>query len=377
MATDLGQFLGGGGGGAYIGRTIPFLSSTTYTAPSNIKGAYVLVIGGGGAGGCAFRVSSGFPKAAGGGAGGVAASYFDLTASQSYTVTVGGGGAPFGRTTQGASTGASGGSSSFSGSGITTVSATGGGGGTAIISGSVTGGAGGAGSGGNLFNYTSGAGGGNVFTGTSSNGSFSGAGGGACNIFGIAASTLVGGVITNSSGSGMSGLGAHPCGTSIQNDPLGVGSTNTIHDTTNFRAALNRYNQIRAAKNTDVFGALWAEVPRPDIPQRLIGSTDRNNVNSHYGAYDGRVITYSSPTGTSIPLGNKGVNQSFTILADPFCGSRGIGISNAYPYVDSYAGIGGGGGGAGGTINSLSNNLTLQSSGGGNGLVYLVEVLSA
>ena len=73
----------------------------------------VYVWGGGGAGGCYTSSGNGF----GGGGGGLAISEFTPVAGQSYTVTIGGSGIVYNGT---------GGTSSFAGSGITTLSASGG-----------------------------------------------------------------------------------------------------------------------------------------------------------------------------------------------------------------------------------------------------------
>ena len=155
--------------------------SFTLAAPQSVK---VYVIGGGGGGGSTSQGSSG---GAGGGGGGMAYKLFSNLAAGTYNYTVGGKGAS--NTAGSSGAGGAGGTSSFSGTGITTVQATGGGGGTAWVSTSQagTGGAGGVGSGGDV-NGTGGAGGNGiaesnpgttVYNGNDgSNGTNGGAGGG-------------------------------------------------------------------------------------------------------------------------------------------------------------------------------------------------------
>tara|TARA_B000000441_G_scaffold131864_1_gene117186 strand:- start:1193 stop:2218 length:1026 start_codon:yes stop_codon:yes gene_type:complete len=148
---------GGGGGGGQL-PVISFQSSRTWT-PSYDLTAYVYVIGGGGAGG-AVKSSNG--NAGGGGAGGCAVSKLDLSSGTTYTVTIGAAGAA--SDANGAAVaGGNGGASSFSGSGISTMTGNGGTGGIASTSGApgaTTGAAGGTATGGTLGNFTGGKGGG-------------------------------------------------------------------------------------------------------------------------------------------------------------------------------------------------------------------------
>lgn len=117
-----------------------FTSSSTWTCPVNVSKIRVTVVGGGGSG--ASQVSQ---APSGGGGGGAAIAVLNVTAGTTYTVTIGAGGAAL-AAGLGNRSGNAGGSSSFSGSGITTVSATGG------AAGAQSGGtaAGGVGSGGDL-----------------------------------------------------------------------------------------------------------------------------------------------------------------------------------------------------------------------------------
>ena len=152
----LGAAAGGGGGGQLP--VISFQTSRTW-APSYDLTAYVYVIGGGGAGG-ACKSSNG--QAGGGGAGGCAVSKLDLSSGTTYTITIGAAGASSAANGAGVA-GGNGGASSFSGSGISTMTANGGTGGVATTSaapGATTGAAGGTATGGTLGNFTGGKGGG-------------------------------------------------------------------------------------------------------------------------------------------------------------------------------------------------------------------------
>ena len=155
MPYVFGGSSGGGGGQLPV---ISFQTSRTWT-PSYDLTAYVYVIGGGGAGG-AVKSSNG--NAGGGGAGGCAVSKLDLSSGTTYTVTIGAAGAA--SDANGAAVaGGNGGASSFSGSGISTMTGNGGTGGIASTSGApgaTTGAAGGTATGGTLGNFTGGKGGG-------------------------------------------------------------------------------------------------------------------------------------------------------------------------------------------------------------------------
>ena len=164
-----------------------FTASTTWTPPFNCR-AYVTVIGPGGSGASRRNTSNGTAMAAsGGGAGGCAKSLLDLSASVTYTITVGAGGA----SVQGANGNNGGANSVFSGSDITDMTANLGNGGsqsggTGTVS-SQAGGTGGAASGGNLWNVTGGAGGSAEISSWSSNGDhYASGGGGAAGILGTA-----------------------------------------------------------------------------------------------------------------------------------------------------------------------------------------------
>ena len=155
MPYVFGGSSGGGGGQLPV---ISFQTSRTWTPAYDLT-AYVYVIGSGGAG-AAVKSSNG--NAGGGGAGGCAVSKLDLKSGTTYTIGIGTAGAA--SDANGAAVaGGNGGASSFSGSGISTMTGNGGTGGIASTSGSpgaTTGAAGGTATGGTLGNFTGGKGGG-------------------------------------------------------------------------------------------------------------------------------------------------------------------------------------------------------------------------
>jgi hypothetical protein len=114
--------------------TQKFSVSNTWTAPAGVTQVEILVVGGGGGGGYGRDVTNtGSFGAGGGGAGGlVYNSALAITPGTSYTVTVGAGGAGSVGTTGAANQGSTGSNSTFSGSGITTITAYGGGGGGGV-----------------------------------------------------------------------------------------------------------------------------------------------------------------------------------------------------------------------------------------------------
>lgn len=104
----------------------------TWTCPANVRRAKVTVVGGGGG----SSVNSATNVTSGGGGGGTAIKWLTVTPGVAYTCTIGAGGAG-GATTP--SAGSAGGTSSFAGSGITTVF---GGGGSGAAGSSTDGGVG-------------------------------------------------------------------------------------------------------------------------------------------------------------------------------------------------------------------------------------------
>lgn len=158
--------LGAGGTNPPLIPDVLLTVSTTWSPPYKIK-ALVRCFGGGGSG-AVGRNAVALGKAilaTGGGAGEHAGSILELDPSVTYTVVVGAGGAGRTRASDGGEVGNAGGNTSFSGSGITTITANGGAAGLTSETGSSgtattqAGAAGGSGGAGELYRHTGGAGG--------------------------------------------------------------------------------------------------------------------------------------------------------------------------------------------------------------------------
>lgn len=183
--------------GAYQ-NSLRFTSSGTFVARKT-GWHRITIAGSSGRGGIARDNATSLAKATGAGAGGFSVGMKFLIAGQSYTVTVGAAPAGATRSTNGATAGVAGNASSFSGSGILTMTANGGGAGqAAVTSGALTGGQGGTATGGDI-NVTGGNGGD-----IAANGAYCASGGGSV---GIQGAGFRGGNITpgNSAGSRASG----------------------------------------------------------------------------------------------------------------------------------------------------------------------------
>ena len=178
--------------------------TTTWTCPAGVTSISVAVQGGGGAGGAASTTQS--ARGGGGGGGGCAySSAVPVVPGTGYTVTVGGGGAG------GSGAGAVGGDSSFSGSGITTLTGGKGGGGALNTGSGAAGGFGGTASGG-AVNKSGGTGD------TSPNATAGGGGGGGGGTTG-AGGTASGNV------SGLGGTGSPAGGAGGTNNGVGPGGS--------------------------------------------------------------------------------------------------------------------------------------------------------
>lgn len=181
--------------------TQTYTSSTTWTCPSGVTSIAIAVQGGGGGGGGGGS-TSGYRGGGGGGGGCAYSSALTVVPGRIYTVTVGGGGSA------GSSSGAggNGGDSSFSGTGITTLTGGGGtGGGVGVASGGTIPG-GGTASGGTV-NYSGG-------NGTAPKNTASGGGGG--------------GAGTTSAGSPGSGASGGNGGTGSPAGGNGTGNGGTV-----------------------------------------------------------------------------------------------------------------------------------------------------
>ena len=140
--------------------------STTWSPPYKVK-ALVRCFGGGGSGSLTIIQYNNWANrgASGGGAGEHAGSILELDPSITYTIVAGAGGARRVATGPTGQSGIAGGTTSFSGSGITTITANGGAAGGYLVMDSLpttynlAGGAGGAGGAGALYRHTGGAGG--------------------------------------------------------------------------------------------------------------------------------------------------------------------------------------------------------------------------
>lgn len=177
-----------GGGNETVVLERAWTISTTLVPHYRVK-AIVHCFGGGGSGGQGQNTGSTIAVGCGGGAGEHSASVLILDPAVTYTITVGAGGPGnnMGGDSVGlAVTGTAGGTTSFSGSGITTITANGGGGGVGAAVGSTNstwaGGAGGTGGAGGLYTYDGGRGGSATAT-FSEGGVAMGGGGGSVGIY--------------------------------------------------------------------------------------------------------------------------------------------------------------------------------------------------
>jgi len=329
-------------------RAYGFLSSNKNNVSANF-----LVVAGGGAGG---PVTSG----GGGGAGGYQTSTFTLSTLNTYSITVGAGGAS---ATTG-SLGANGSNSVISGTGLTTVTSVGGGGG-GRQSGTINGAAGGSGGGGS---YNAGAGG----AGTSGQGNNGGSHNGAavgCGAGGGGAGAAGSNITSSSGANGGIGLASSISGSSVYyaggggggsnggSTGVGTGGTGGGGNGSNNGATVGTAGTV----NTGGGGG---------------GAGDATNPTGFAGGSGIVIISYASATPKFVggTLTTSGGNQIHTFT------SSGT-LSPLTPVTASYlvvAGGGGGGngngggGGAGGLLTSTTTlyypaTYTVTVGGGGNG----------
>lgn len=337
--SNFTDFIGGSGGGSgrkYVDLII-LDRSTTWSPRQDCK-AVVTVIGGGGSGGCTAGTYIG---ASGGGAGGLAQSdIIDLSATTTYTATVGAGGLPrFINQASNTLAGNNGGNSSFSGSGITTLTANGGGAGQ-YGSAPTNGGTGGGASGG-LYNYTGGAGG-NCY-------GYASGGGGAVNITGTA---YAGGNYTHSNqATGGAGTGGSPYSTGAQYQAIREGGKAAIYSVIDFDYMIIDYKG-RLGVNTN---------------QAYIGNEGSSPLSGFLSTPE-KGVGGNGLSGTHLYACLKAQNGGM------FAGGGAyVFFDNTAGFADSYtAGHGGIFGGGGGGASSRSSSVKFAMSGaGGDGVVFI------
>jgi len=335
--------LGAAGGGKSVVQTISFVNSTTWSPAQNMN-AKIYVVGGGGSGGAARYVATG------GGAGGCAVTIADLDASTTYTITIGAGGLPV---VHGPNNGNAGSNTTFSGTGISTMTGSGGQAGLYNTSsaGAKAGGAGGAASGGTYGNFTGGAGG--ATSGSGANHMVTGGG-------------AVGLWATGTSAPGVAGSAAASTDTAMffsgGGYTIAVGSGASVGGT-----FLTRYH-------TAAGSAGYEDVVRHPVGGLLSliaggqgMDSDPQQYNTSYGVM---------PMGVGGPFGYQ-TSATMSIInrqAGAFAGGGGVSSGTVAGYwgIAGPAGIGGGGGGV---INYANHtNADSKSGQGGVGCV-LIEVL--
>ena len=335
---------GGGGGGKSVLQTISFINSTTWS-PAQDMNAKIYVIGGGGSGGAAQYIATG------GGAGGCAVTIADLDASTTYTITIGAGGLPV---VHGPNNGNAGSNTTFSGTGISTM--TGSGGQAGLYNndqgGAKAGGAGGAASGGTYGNFTGGAGGA-----TSGSGALAMVtGGGAVGLW--ATGTSAPGVAGSAAAAGDTTMFFNSGGWTI-----GAGSGASVGGT-----FLSRYHTASGSAGYE------------DIVRGPMGGFLSLIAGGQASDMDARVYNKSKygnmPMGVGSPFSYASTSTSSTggMQAGAFAGSGGVFSPTQAGYwgIAGPAGIGGGGGAA---INYANyTNADSKSGHGGVGCV-LIEVL--
>jgi hypothetical protein len=344
--------------------SFPFNSTGTWSPIQNMF-AYVLVIGGGGGGGASYASGAqtgAVPRracASGGGAGGAALSLLELRKDITYSYTTGAGAARVSTTsaTSGGrnATGNTGSASTFSGSGIPTMTANGGNGGNGDFSddsdNSAAGVTGGTASGGNVYNRT---GGGSGFAAsqsvTTSDCIPVSSGGGAPQVFVDPADEVLnsGNITRTSANFGSSGGGANSHGAS----PDMTGGTNRVQggaDLGNGTLDLEAFhNPVTSFESTNrsiqsIFGRFFHLSGPPDNDNLIRGT------NNNIGA--------TSFSGIRI-YGAGGFSDSTSATNDQGPPSPGIG-----------------GGGGGGALVRNTGAATLVSGGiGGDGAIYILPV---
>tara|TARA_Y100000590_G_scaffold87048_3_gene97575 strand:- start:43342 stop:44337 length:996 start_codon:yes stop_codon:yes gene_type:complete len=309
--------------------TISFMTSQTWT-PSYDLTAYVYVIGGGGSGGATHNNVGG---AVGGGAGGCAVSKLDLKSGTTYTIAIGAGGdrANASSTT---TNGNAGGATTFSGSGISTMTGNGGaGGGTRASNDSthVTGAAGGTATGGTLGNFTGGKG--SAITASVNNTAYVMGGGGAVGLWATG----------NDAPDAFSHYGYTAMGGMLNVE----------------KGDLNPYKFFNRA--TDSSAGDHHENSFPTVEAFIGVLTTEVNYDNYQVDYD---ATFEKRTGAMDAKGYGFVRDSklYMGMSAPFQGANGVSGGTVYGQRGC-AGSGGGG--------SYGYSAATNSGGGGNGLVLI------
>ena len=318
--------------------TMFFQESQTWACPVSME-AIVYVIGGGGGGAVNGGYYDNQRNSRGGSAGGCAVSRLSLSA-QNYTVTVGAGGE--GDRTQSGQNGTAGGASSFSGTGITTMTANGGAGGTQSTSAQNTTAGGGTATGGNLMNNTGGGGGPN----STATGRVSG--GGAVNLYG-----------SNCHGEGNKTVYARG------GSPLGTAQYGEYH-TSFYDRNRARYGYNRNADLTvSFFPAMMAHQSGTTGGGR---STDLSTSTGLTYRGDAAVLALSNFRGGDT-TGSYTDGYSLFNQAGPFCG--GMGYQRSHHNNAFCSGQAGGIGAGGGACHSQTGTGQAASGSGGSGIIMI------
>ncbi len=316
--------------------TISFMTSQTWTPAYDLT-AYVYVIGAGGSGGATNNSAGG---ACGGGAGGCAVSKLDLSASTTYTVTIGvGGDRKYADSTN--ATGNAGGNTSFSGSDISTMTGNGGAGGVTRSSNDATyvsGAAGGTATGGNLGNFTGGKGA-EISSGVTGTSAYIMGGGGAVGLWSTG----------QDAPDAISAYGYTTRGGMLNIEKNDLNPGKWYNRASNQSAGDHHENGY---PTIEAFQGITTQLITVTAPNTSATDYDRN---------------HTIRTGTINSKGSAHINSStvWGIQSAPFEGGSGQGVAIGYG-ARGCAGSGGGG--------SYAYSAPTQSGGGGMGLVLIFPI---
>lgn len=315
--------------------TMFFQVSQTWACPVAME-AIVYVIGAGGSGACVGGYYDQDRNSRGGAAGGCAVSRLSLSA-QNYTVTIGSGGDY--RSGVGAYNGNAGGASSFSGTGISTMTGNGGAGGTQSTAVQDTTAGGGTATGGNLMNNTGGGGGANP-----SDATIRVSGGGGVNLYG-----------SNCHGEGNQTVYA------MGGSPIGYSTGQYNYSFYDGQGQQYGYGH-NADLSVNFFPALIAH-------QSGVNAAGQGNDlrQGQYGAH-AAALALSNFKGGDVK-GSYTNGYSLFTQAGPFCGGMGYirSTANGVATTAQSGGVGAGGGGA----QSQTGSGSAVSGTGGSGLIMI------